>query len=81
MIAFVHGLRNWGAVEEYVAALVRGAAASAASESRCSIPTIAALAPFAELGAAGGTFDLDAPGPHPSTTARAAPAATRRSST
>ena len=23
MISFVHGLRNWGAVEEYVAALVR----------------------------------------------------------
>ena len=26
VIAFVHGLRNWGAVEGYVAALVRGAA-------------------------------------------------------
>ena len=61
MIAFVHGLRNWGAVEEYVAALVR-ALRERGEDVALLYPDDAALAPFAELCAAGGTFDLDAPG-------------------
>lgn len=61
MIAFVHGLRNWGAVEEYVAALVRGLR-ERGEDVALLYPDDPVLAPFAELGAAGGTFDLDAPG-------------------
>lgn len=61
MIVFVHGLRNWGAVEEYVAALVRGLRERGA-EVALLYPDDPVLAPFAELGAAGGTFDLDASG-------------------
>ena len=61
MIVFVHGLRNWGAVEEYVAALVRGLR-ERGEDVALLYPDDAVLAPFAELGAAGGTFDLDAPG-------------------
>lgn len=61
MIAYVHGLRNWGAVEEYVAALVRGLR-ERGEDVALLYPDDPALAPFAELGAAGGTFDLDAPG-------------------
>ena len=61
MIAFVHGLRNWGAVEEYVAALVRGLR-ERGEDVALLYPDDAVLAPFAELGVAGGTFDLDAPG-------------------
>ncbi len=61
MIAFVHGLRNWGAVEEYVAALVRGLR-ERGQDVALLYPDDAVLAPFAELGAAGGTFDLDATG-------------------
>jgi glycosyltransferase involved in cell wall biosynthesis len=61
VIAFVHGLRNWGAVEEYVAALVRGLR-ERDRDVALLYPDAAVLAPFAELGAAGGTFDLDAPG-------------------
>jgi glycosyltransferase involved in cell wall biosynthesis len=60
VIVFVHGLRNWGAVEEYVAALVRGLRARG-EDVALLYPDDSALAPFAELGAAGGTFDLDAP--------------------
>jgi glycosyltransferase involved in cell wall biosynthesis len=61
VIAFVHGLRNWGAVEEYVAALVRGLR-ERGEDVALLYPDGSVLAPFAELGAAGGTFDLDAPG-------------------
>ncbi len=56
MIAFVHGLRNWGAVEEYVAALVR----AVGDDAMLLYPDDPVLAPFAELG--GEAFDLDAPG-------------------
>ena len=59
MIAFVHGLRNWGAVEEYVAAVVRGLEARG-EEVALLHPDDPALAPFSELG--GEPFDLDAPG-------------------
>ena len=61
VIVFVHGLRNWGAVEEYVAALVRGLR-ERGEDVALLYPDDPVLAPFAELGAAGGTFDLDAPG-------------------
>ena len=61
MIVLVHGLRNWGAVEEYVAALVRGLL-ERGQDVALLYPDDPVLAPFAELGAAGGTFDLDAPG-------------------
>ena len=61
MIVLVHGLRNWGAVEEYVAALVRGLR-EREQDVALLYPDDPVLAPFAELGAAGGTFDLDAPG-------------------
>jgi glycosyltransferase involved in cell wall biosynthesis len=61
VIVFVHGLRNWGAVEEYVAALVRGLRARG-EDVALLYPDDEALAPFAELDAAGGTFDLDAAG-------------------
>ena len=58
MIAFVHGLRNWGAVEEYVAALVRGLRARG-DDVALLYPDDPVLAPFAELG--GEPYDLDAP--------------------
>jgi glycosyltransferase involved in cell wall biosynthesis len=54
LIVYVHGLRNWGAVEEYVAALVR----AAGDEAVLLYPDDPVLAPFAELG--GRPFDLDA---------------------
>lgn len=47
MIVFVHGLRNWGAVERYVAALARGLGGDAAILH----PDDPVLAPFAETGA------------------------------
>ena len=53
MIAFVHGLRNWGAVEEYVAAVVRGLQARG-EDVALLYPDDPVLAPFAELGAVGG---------------------------
>jgi glycosyltransferase involved in cell wall biosynthesis len=55
VIVYVHGLRNWGAVEEYVAALVR----AAGDDAVLLYPDDPVLAPFAELG--GRPFDLDAP--------------------
>lgn len=55
MIVYVHGLRNWGAVEEYVAALAR----AAGDEAFVLFPEDPVLAPFAQL--RGETFDLDAP--------------------
>ena len=58
MIVFVHGLRNWGAVEEYVAAVVRGLVARG-RDVVLVYPDDAVLAPFAELGARTETFDLD----------------------
>ena len=58
MIAFVHGLRNWGAVEEYVAALVRALRARG-DDVALLYPQDPVLAPFAALG--GEPFDLDAP--------------------
>jgi glycosyltransferase involved in cell wall biosynthesis len=61
VIAFVHGLRNWGAVEEYVAAVVRGLRARG-DEVALLYPDDPVLAPFAELDAHTETFDLDAPG-------------------
>ena len=56
MITYVHGLRNWGAVEEYLAALVR----AQGDDAVLLYPDDPVLAPFAELG--GRAFDLDAPG-------------------
>jgi len=56
VIVFVHGLRNWGAVEEYVAALVR----ALGDDAVLLYPEDPALAPFTELG--GEPYDLDAPG-------------------
>jgi len=58
VIAFVHGLRNWGAVEEYVAALVR-ALRTRGDEVSLLYPDDPVLEPFAELG--GEAFDLDGP--------------------
>ena len=58
MIVFVHGLRNWGAVEEYVAAVVRGLVARE-RDVVLVYPDDPVLAPFAELGARTETFDLD----------------------
>jgi glycosyltransferase involved in cell wall biosynthesis len=55
VIVYVHGLRNWGAVEEYVAALVR----AVGEEAVLLYPDDPVLAAFAELG--GRPFDLDAP--------------------
>ena len=60
MIAYVHGLRNWGAVEEYVAAVVRGLVARGVPVALL-YPDDEVLAPFAELGAQTETFNLDAP--------------------
>ena len=59
MIAFVHGLRNWGAVEEYVAAVV-GGLRDRGEDVALLYPDDPVLAPFAELG--GEPYDLDAPG-------------------
>jgi glycosyltransferase involved in cell wall biosynthesis len=56
VIVFVHGLRNWGSVEEYVAALARALGDNAV----ILYPDDPALAPFSELG--GEAYDLDAPG-------------------
>jgi len=55
VIVYVHGLRNWGAVEEYAATLVR----AAGDEAVLLYPDDPVLAPFAQLG--GRPFDLDAP--------------------
>lgn len=57
MIVFVHGLRNWGAVEEYVAAIARGLRDRG---ERVAIlhPDDPVLEPFASLG--GEPYDLDA---------------------
>lgn len=60
MIVFVHGLRNWGAVEEYVAAVVRGLRERGEPVAILH-PDARVLAPFAELGAEIAPFDLDAP--------------------
>jgi glycosyltransferase involved in cell wall biosynthesis len=57
----VHGLRNWGAVEEYVAAVVRGLADRGRAVALL-YPDDPVLAPFGELRAETQTFDLDAPG-------------------
>jgi len=57
VIVFVHGLRNWGSVEEYVAALAR----ALGDDAVLLYPDDPALAPFSELG--GEAYDLDAPGP------------------
>jgi glycosyltransferase involved in cell wall biosynthesis len=61
VIAFVHGLRNWGAVEEYVAAVVGGLRARG-EDVAVLYPDDPVLALFAELDAHTETFDLDAPG-------------------
>jgi glycosyltransferase involved in cell wall biosynthesis len=61
LIVLVHGLRNWGAVEEYVAAVVRGLL-ERGEPVALLYPQEPVLAPFAELGATTETFDLDAPG-------------------
>ena len=49
VIALVHGLRNWGAVEEYVAAVARGLAERGATVVLVH-PDDPALAPFDALG-------------------------------
>jgi glycosyltransferase involved in cell wall biosynthesis len=59
VIVFVHGLRNWGAVEEYVAAVVRGLR-DRGEDVALLYPDDPVLAPFADLG--GEPYDLDAPG-------------------
>jgi glycosyltransferase involved in cell wall biosynthesis len=61
VIAFVHGLRNWGAVEEYVSAIVRGVRAHD-EDVTLLYPDDPVLAPFAELDAQTETFDLDGRG-------------------
>jgi glycosyltransferase involved in cell wall biosynthesis len=61
VIALVHGLRNWGAVEEYVAAVVRGLRARG-QDVALLYPNDPVLVPFGELDARTETFDLDAPG-------------------
>jgi glycosyltransferase involved in cell wall biosynthesis len=58
VIAFVHGLRNWGAVEEYVAAIVRGVRAHG-EDVALIYPDDPVLARFADLDARTETFDLD----------------------
>jgi glycosyltransferase involved in cell wall biosynthesis len=60
VIVFVHGLRNWGAVEEYVAAVVQGLVARGERVALLH-PDDDVLAPFASLGAESEAFDLDAP--------------------
>jgi glycosyltransferase involved in cell wall biosynthesis len=58
VIALVHGLRNWGAVEEYVAAVARGLAAR--DEDVVLVhPDAPVLAPFDELGVRTVRFHLD----------------------
>ena len=59
MIVFVHGLRNWGAVEEYVAAIV-GALRERGEDVVLLHPDDPVLAPFAALD--GEPYDLDASG-------------------
>jgi glycosyltransferase involved in cell wall biosynthesis len=61
VIVLVHGLRNWGAVEEYVAALVRGLV-ERNEPVALLYPRSDVLAPFAELGAPVHTYELDAAG-------------------
>jgi glycosyltransferase involved in cell wall biosynthesis len=61
VIALVHGLRNWGAVEEYVAAVVRGLHERGEAVALL-YPDDPVLAPFGELGVHAETFDLDAGG-------------------
>ena len=56
MIALVHGLRNWGAVEEYVAALAK----ALGDDAIILYPDDPVLAPFAAF--PGERYDLDAPG-------------------
>ena len=58
MIALVHGLRNWGSAEEYVAAIVRGLVAGG-DDVVLLHPDDPALAPFEALGARTLPFDLD----------------------
>lgn len=60
MIVLVHGLRNWGAVEEYVAAIVRELARRG-EDVTLLYPDADVLAQFEELGARTERFDLDAP--------------------
>jgi glycosyltransferase involved in cell wall biosynthesis len=61
VIAFVHGLRNWGAVEEYVVAIIQGLRARG-QDVALLYPDDPVLAPFAELDVRTEIFDLDAPG-------------------
>ena len=58
MIALVHGLRNWGAVEEYVAAVARGLA-ERDIEVVLVHPDDPMLLPFDSLGVRTIRFDLD----------------------
>jgi glycosyltransferase involved in cell wall biosynthesis len=58
VIVFVHALRNWGAVEEYVAALARELRRRGEPVAILH-PDDPVLAPFAALG--GEPYDLDAP--------------------
>ena len=60
MIALVHGLRHWGAVEEYVAALARGIA-ERGQDVVLVHPDDPVLAPFDSLGIRTVRFDLDSP--------------------
>jgi glycosyltransferase involved in cell wall biosynthesis len=55
VIVYVHGLRNWGAVEAYVATLAR----AVGDDAYVLYPDDPVLAPFSEF--RGATFDLDAP--------------------
>jgi glycosyltransferase involved in cell wall biosynthesis len=61
VIAFVHGLRSWGAVEEYVAAVARGLREHG-EQVALLYPDDPRLAPFGRLGVHTETFDLDAGG-------------------
>jgi glycosyltransferase involved in cell wall biosynthesis len=61
VIALVHGLRSWGAVEEYVAAVVRGLRDRGEAVALL-YPDDPVLAPFSRLGVDAETFDLDAGG-------------------
>ena len=60
MIALVHGLRNWGAVEEYVAALARGLV-ERGEDVVLVHPDDPALSPFDSLSVRTVRFDLDSP--------------------